>query len=194
MKTCLLHGSSLFEDPYQSVYEPKSKLYKKFRKLILELYQNGYGTFLCDLHPGANLWMANIVLTMKDDYPGMELYCVFPNSRYRSRCQYFDSIASLCDGQWNLRTDDRTGTQILFHEDNPVRADLIVLLYQHQYITGTDFFLWDAAKNASRPRIVLNIPTLDIVYHDLPSVWKIFHTQHRVRHRQYKRYKVTSVR
>lgn len=195
MKTCLLYGPIHFTNPDPIPSESKSKLYRKVHSMLYEFYQNGYGTFLCDLRDGANFWMGNVALNVKNRHPGMELRRIFANSCVLRQPEYFHAnlIDDQCDAVWNLRLPVGYESEALFLEDSPVSCSALLFLYNKNALLRRDRWLLEAAQNIGVPILQLDIASLDILAYNLPSPWKMFETIPRRRNRTYMRYKVTDL-
>ena len=195
MKTCLLYGPINFSDPDPAPPNSKSRLYKKLHTLLYELYQNGYGTFLCDFRRGADFWMGSTALEVKNRHPGMEVRRIFAHSDLLLNPEYITAglLDKQCDAVWNLRVPPGYESEVLFLEDSPVTCDCLLFLYDETSLDWHDRWLIAAAQNIRALVLLLNIHTLDVSYYCIPDRWKFFHAFPRRRDRVCHRYHVTDI-
>lgn len=72
--------------PEKAPFDVNNEFYLKTMKsllhrCVLELYEEGFDTFICGMQRGVDIWAGQAVLRAKQAYPDIKLICVSPYSK-----------------------------------------------------------------------------------------------------------------
>ncbi len=91
--------------PEKTPFDVNNEFYLKTMKsllhrCVLNLYEEGFDTFICGMQRGVDIWAGQAVMRAKQSYPDIKLICVSPysNEIYSRRGEDREDYIALRDG------------------------------------------------------------------------------------------------
>lgn len=161
---CVVTGHHLHELPFHDEPhgEDSLKLQEKIRKQLVALLEEGVQTFYCGLELGVELWVGEILLNLKKDYPDLKIHIALASEERANdwgeedRERYFDNVLPFCDTVETISSENNDKCMIFRNNYLSKRSDLFLVVWDGRELCDTAYLV-SKAKNLKKDVLILGI-------------------------------------
>jgi len=152
------------------------ELLQYMRVALLEMYMNNCMCFMSGLKRGCEIWMAELLIILRDTYPCINLRAVLPYRGYKNfntseELEQFKHVSSHCNSHKIIKNCAAPDATEIYDDFYRAEADIVFAVYSKKYPDPLIESILRTAKELNKPHIVMDPFTYRITRHCRPKYW-----------------------